>query len=135
MWEKIPYRAQVDPRRHAQELLALWARYAPNLADGIVMNWFSRTPADTERKLPNMQSGDLLVGSFDNDQTGYHRPFPGAGGYRTPVNGLYLCGASTHPGGNITGLCGYNAAATIAADLGLKRWWHPPEVEAALESL
>jgi phytoene dehydrogenase-like protein len=51
------------------------------------------------------------------------------------VPGLYLCGGSTHPGGNITGLCGYNAAAVVAADLGLPLWWDPPRAEAALQAL
>src|SRR5207249_2274550 len=58
---------------------------------------------------------------------------PGAGEYRTPVRGLYLCGGSTHPGGNITGLCGYNAARVLAADLRLPVWWKPPQLN--LESL
>src|SRR5207302_1771478 len=82
---------------------------APNLADS-VLDSFTRSPLDTEQLLPNMQGGDLLVGSFAGGQIGYNRPFAGAGRYRTPVAGLYLCGGSTHPGGNITGLCGYNAA-------------------------
>ena len=82
-----------------------------------------------------MHQGDLLVGSFANDQIGYHRPFPGAGCYRTPVPNLYLCGGSTHPGGNITGLCGYNAAAVLAVDLGLRPWWDPPSVEHAWQQL
>ena len=76
-----------------------------------------------------------LFGSFAHDQIGYNRPFAGAGQYRTPVPGLYLCGGSTHPGGNITGLCGYNAAAVVAADLGLHVWWDPPQAERALAAL
>jgi phytoene dehydrogenase-like protein len=133
MWEKLPYALHGDSRRwdaekdaHGRDMLALWARFAPNLAEGAVLDWFTRSPLDTERSLPNMHQGDLLVGSFANDQIGYHRPFPGAGCYRTPLAGLYLCGGSTHPGGNITGLCGYNAAAVVAADLGLRPWWNPP---------
>ena len=109
----------------------LWSEFAPNLASGAVIDSFTRTPLDTERKLPNMRRGDLLVGGFSNDQVGYHRPFAGAGQYRTPVPGLYLCGGSTHPGGNITGLCGYNAARVLASDLGLDLWWDPPNVEHA----
>ncbi len=131
MWEKLPYALHGDPRNwdaakvaHGRAMLDLWARFAPNLSDA-VLDWFTRSPLDTERALPNMRHGDLLVGSFANDQIGYHRPFVGAGQYRTPVPGLYLCGGSTHPGGNITGLCGYNAAAVLAADLGIKRWWGP----------
>jgi phytoene dehydrogenase-like protein len=105
------------------------------LKEGIVLDAFTRSPLDTERTLPNMRRGDLLVGSFANGQIGYNRPFPGAGCYRTAVTGLYLCGGSTHPGGNITGLCGYNAAAVLAADLGLRCWWDPPQAESALRSL
>ena len=82
-----------------------------------------------------MRRGDLLVGSFANGQVGYNRPFPGAGEYRAPVEGLYLCGGSTHPGGNITGLCGYNAAAVIAADLGLRQWWYTRPAERALDTI
>lgn len=132
MWEKLPYALNGDPaswdaekEAHGRAMLDLWTRFAPNLA-GAVLDAFPRSPVDTERLLPNMRQGDLLVGSFANGQVGYHRPFPGAGAYRTPVPGLYLCGGSTHPGGNITGLCGYNAAAVVAADLGLDIWWNPP---------
>lgn len=66
-----------------------------------------------------MREGDLLVGALDHGQIGYHRPFPGAGHYRTCFEGLYLCGSCCHPGGNITGLPGYNAAQVIHSDLGL----------------
>ncbi len=135
MWEKVPYRLDLDKQKHGHVLLDVWSQFAPNLADGAVMSWFARSARDTEARLPNMREGDLLVGSFANGQIGYHRPFPGAGRYRTPVEGLYLCGGSTHPGGNITGLCGYNAAAVIAADLGARIWWGPPDVDAALSSL
>jgi phytoene dehydrogenase-like protein len=142
MWEKLPYALRGDPRRwdaeqdtHGQAMLELWSRFAPNLAGDVVLDRFTRSPLDTERLLPNMRQGDLLVGSFANDQIGYHRPFAGAGQYRTPIGGLYLCGGSTHPGGNITGLCGYNAASVIAADLEVKVWWAPPRVEEAWQSL
>jgi phytoene dehydrogenase-like protein len=141
MWEKVPYAIQGDARQwdkiaeqHAQQLLKLWTKYAPNLAD-TVLDAFPRTPLDTERTLPNMQSADLLVGSFANGQVGENRPFAGAGRYRTPIQGLYLCGGSTHPGGNITGLCGYNAARVVAADAGCRIWWNPPDGEQALRSL
>jgi len=141
MWEKVPYAVAGEPSQwdrladeHARELLALWTRFAPNLADAVI-DAFPRTPLDTERSLPNMQAGDLLVGSFANGQVGANRPFAGAGQYRTPLAGLYLCGGSTHPGGNITGLCGYNAARAIAADAGCRIWWEAPDAEQALASL
>lgn len=120
MWEKVPYRWPWDTERdrHAEDRLRFWTSYAPNLADD-TLGWFARSPLDTERTLPNMRCGDLLVGAFANGQVGFDRPFRGAGQYRTPIEGLYLCGSSSHPGGNITGLPGYNAAQVLLADLGL----------------
>jgi phytoene dehydrogenase-like protein len=142
MWEKAPYALHGDARNwdrekdaHGQALLDLWSRFAPNLAGGAVLDAFTRTPLDTERALPNMRGGDLLVGSLADGQVGYDRPFAGAGQYRTPLAGLYLCGGACHPGGNVTGLCGYNAAAVVAADLGLEPWWNPPQVEKAWQAL
>ena len=125
MWEKLPYRLRGDARnwdaerdRHGAQMLKTWTEYAPNLADA-TSGWFARSPLDTERSLPNMREGDLLVGSFANGQIGYDRPFRGAGQYRTPVEGLYLCGSCCHPGGNVTGLPGYNSAQVVKAALGL----------------
>lgn len=120
MWEKLPYRMNWDEIKqgHGEQLLAEWTRLAPNLADSI-LDWSVSSPLDTERRLPNMREGDLLVGAFAHGQVGYHRPFPGAGHYRTCLDGLYLCGSSCHPGGNVTGLPGYNCAQVILADLGL----------------
>ena len=139
MWEKVPYALRGSPQNwdiakdnHGQAIFQSWSQFAPNLTPDTVIDSFTRSPLDTERRLPNMRSGDLLVGSLGNNQVGYNRPFSGAGVYRTPVPGLYLCGASTHPGGNVTGLCGYNAASVIAADLELPIWWNPPRFEKIL---
>ena len=137
MWEKLPYRLNGNPANwdraradHGRAMLALWQRHAPNL-EGAVLDSFTRSPLDTERSLPNMREGDLLVGAFTNGQIGFNRPFPGAGTYRTHVPGLYLCGSSSHPGGNITGLPGYNAAQVILRDLGVTADWMPAAPPAA----
>jgi hypothetical protein len=58
--------------------------------------------------------------------------FPGAGGYRTHIGSLYLCGSSSHPGGNITGLPGYKAAQVILADLGIHADWMPTPIAERL---
>jgi phytoene dehydrogenase-like protein len=141
MWEKVPYRLQGDPANwdrhrdeHGRDMLKLWQRHAPNLEEAVIAS-FTRSPLDTERSLPNMREGDLLVGAFANDQVGFHRPFPGAGSYRAHIPGLYLCGSSSHPGGNITGLPGYNAAQVILADLGIKADWVPRPIAARLAEL
>jgi phytoene dehydrogenase-like protein len=135
MWEKVPYSLGGDARSweqakgpHAQHLLAQWTEYAPNLAHA-TMSSFARSPLDTERTLRNMREGDLLVGAFGHGQVGYDRPFPGAGHYRAPIANLYLCGSSSHPGGNVTGLPGYNAAQVVLADLGLPAPWAPEPIE------
>ena len=124
MWEKLPYRLNGDPKNwdaardeHGQAMLTLWRKHAPNLSDAVIGS-FTRSPLDVERCLPNMRQGDLLVGAFTNGQFGYDRPFRGAGTYRTHIPRLYLCGSSSHPGGNVTGLPGYNAARVILQDVG-----------------
>lgn len=129
MWEKLPYRLGGDAgrwdgekERHGAKMLEVWKRHAPNL-EGAVLDSFTRSPLDTERTLPNMREGDLLVGAFTSGQVGYDRPFPGAGHYRGHLEGLYLCGSSSHPGGNVTGLPGYNCAQVLYADLGLRGAW------------
>ena len=58
------------------------------------------------------------------DQLGIFRPFFEYPPYRSAFENVYLCGASTHPGGSISGACGRNAAGAIADDLGLAKWWN-----------
>lgn len=141
MWEKVPYRLDQDPaswdrlkERHGAEMLQMWQRYAPNLGSAVIDS-FLRSPLDTERSFPNMREGDLLIGAFTHGQVGGNRPFPGAGHYRGHLPGLYLCGSSSHPGGNVTGLPGYNAAQVLLADLGLPAPWAPPPIERRLETV
>ena len=129
MWEKLPYALGGDPRQwdqikeeHGRKMLSAWSEHAPNLQD-VLRCSFVRSPLDVERNLCNMRGGDLLVGAFSGDQVGYHRPFAGAGGYRGHLKGLYLCGSSSHPGGNITGLPGYNCAKVLLADLQIDSPW------------
>jgi phytoene dehydrogenase-like protein len=141
MWEKLPYRLNGDARNwdrerdlHARRMLDVWTSYAPNLRDAL-LDWSAQSPLDTERTLPNMREGDLLVGALSDRQTGYNRPFAGAGHYRGYLHGLYLCGGSSHPGGNITGLPGYNCAQVLLADLGLPTDWAPVPAERRLQDL
>lgn len=138
MWEKLPYRLGGDPahwdgarQAHGAAMLDLWESYAPGLKESVI-DWFARSPLDTERTLPNMREGDLLIGAFDHGQVGADRPFPGAGGYRGHLGGLYLCGSACHPGGNVTGLPGYNAAQVLLGDLGVAADWMPGPVAARL---
>ncbi len=67
------------------------------------------TPLDLERTLA-LTGGHHLHGDMSPDQLGPLRPAIGLGGYRTTVEGLWLCGAGTHPGGGVTGANGRNCA-------------------------
>lgn len=137
VWQKVPYAPGGDPGywdregpRHAAWMLARWREFAPNLDEAVVLSRHFLSPVDTERRFPNLVGGDLGAGWLGPGQMGADRPFPGAGGYRTPVPGLYLAGGATHPGGNITGLPGYNAAQVVVRDFGLEPFWNPPDLEA-----
>jgi phytoene dehydrogenase-like protein len=91
------------------------AEYAPNLKETIVGRKVL-TPLDLEREF-NLTRGHIHHGEMSLDQLFAFRPFLGAAQYRTPVKGLYLCGAGTHPGGGITGAPGFNASREVIKDL------------------
>jgi phytoene dehydrogenase-like protein len=74
------------------------------------------TPLDLERRF-GLPEGCIYHGQMALDQLLVMRPVPGYGRYRTPIDGLYLCGAGSHPGGGVTGAPGHNAAREIGHDL------------------
>ncbi|MDB9978296.1 NAD(P)/FAD-dependent oxidoreductase [Porticoccaceae bacterium] len=87
------------------------ADYAPDLKDKIVASELL-TPADLEERF-HIHGGHWHHGEISLDQILTMRPFPGASQYGTSVDGLFLCGAGTHPGGGVMGLAGHNAAKEI----------------------
>jgi phytoene dehydrogenase-like protein len=74
------------------------------------------SPVDLEERF-GLTEGNIFHGDLNLGQLFLGRPVPGWARYRTPVRGLYLCGAGTHPGGGVTGAPGYNAARRILKDL------------------
>jgi phytoene dehydrogenase-like protein len=141
-WQFVPSRpqgrgdfwddAQVDGVTRL--MLDCYRRYAPDL-DKHVLAVATHSPDDTERFVPSMRHGDRHHGSYHPANWGAARPHPALSDYRTPIEGLYLCGASQHPGGSFTGTPGYNAAGVIALDLGCEPWWRRPDPRAALRTL
>ncbi|HET7112084.1 MAG TPA: NAD(P)/FAD-dependent oxidoreductase, partial [Pyrinomonadaceae bacterium] len=89
--------------------------HAPNLRDLIVGRQVI-TPLDLEQTY-GLSGGHIHHGEQTLDQFFTFRPLIGWAQYRTPIKGLYLCGAGTHPGGGLTGMPGANAAREIARDL------------------
>jgi phytoene dehydrogenase-like protein len=105
-----------DAQREAlgDRIVATLAAHAPDLP-GLVEHRQVLTPLDYERAY-GLTEGSLFHGEMALDQLLFMRPVAGCGRYRTPVAGLYLCGAGTHPGGGLTGAPGFNAAREILAD-------------------
>ncbi|MFA5895445.1 MAG: NAD(P)/FAD-dependent oxidoreductase [Thermoplasmata archaeon] len=89
--------------------------YAPNVRK-VVKHWQIMSPVDMERIL-GLTGGNIFQGDITPDQIFSFRPMPGWAQYRMPVEGLYLCGSATHPGGGVLGAPGYNAAHVILDDL------------------
>ena len=98
----------------ANRCIAEIARYAPNVPASILHRQIL-TPIDLER-IFGLTGGNIMQGSMGLNQLGPMRPVPGWSDHRTPVTGLYMCGAATHPGGGVMGACGKNAAAQILQD-------------------
>jgi phytoene dehydrogenase-like protein len=73
------------------------------------------TPHDIEQRF-RIHGGHWHHGELSFDQFFMVRPVPGAAQYRTPMPGLFLCGAGAHPGGGVTGLAGHNCARQILAE-------------------
>ena len=73
------------------------------------------SPADLESVF-GLTGGNIMQGAMSLSSLAFMRPLPGYADYRTPIRGLYLCGAATHPGGGVMGACGYNAAREILKD-------------------
>jgi phytoene dehydrogenase-like protein len=92
-------------------------RFAPGFR-GLILARHVVDPADLERHNPNNVGGDITGGALDFWQT-FARPVPGLNPYATPAAGLYICSASTPPGGGVHGMCGYHAARAALRDLGV----------------
>jgi phytoene dehydrogenase-like protein len=90
------------------------AEYAPNVPGSIVARQVL-TPLDLERTY-GLTEGNIFHGDLRLEQLFFMRPVPGWAQYRTPVDGLYLCGAGAHPGGGVTGAPGRNAAHQALRD-------------------
>ena len=87
------------------------ARYAPDIEQRISSSELL-TPADIEKEF-HISGGHWHHGELTLDQFMFVRPVAGAAQYKMPLDGLYLCGAGSHPGGGISGAAGRNAARFI----------------------
>jgi phytoene dehydrogenase-like protein len=103
-----------NKRRYAERCIDIMTSYAPNFR-GSVLDYQVLAPADLESTF-GLTGGNIMQGAMSLSSLSFMRPVPGYADYRTPIKGLYLCGAATHPGGGVMGACGYNAAREILKD-------------------
>jgi len=107
------------PNGHSEDVSARIERQVERFAPGFRERILARsvlTPADLERRNANLIGGDISGGMMDLRQV-FARPVARATPYRTPLRGVYLCSASTPPGGGVHGMCGHHAAKAALADL------------------
>ncbi len=98
----------------ADTCIAKLAEYAPNVPAAIEHRQVL-SPLDIERTY-GLTGGNIMQGAMNANQLFCFRPIAGWADHRTPLRGLYLCGAASHPGGGVMGACGKNAAAEILRD-------------------
>ena len=105
-----------DERKEAfgDRVVATLAKYAPNVP-GAILHRQVLSPLDLERTF-GLTGGNIMQGALTLGQLYTLRPVAGWADHRTPLKGLYLCGAASHPGGGVMGACGKNAAAEILRD-------------------
>jgi len=102
----------------ADNMLEIARRYCSNLTDDNIIGRSYVTPFDVQRRNSAMPAGDKFHFGMYNRQIGGNRPLPGMHTYRMPIKKLYMSGASTHPGGGVTG-GGRAAAKVVMEDLGI----------------
>jgi phytoene dehydrogenase-like protein len=115
----VPYKLREGHWDEKRELLGdrvvkKIAEYAPSVPGTIVARQVL-TPLDLERTY-GLTEGNIFHGDLRLEQLFFMRPVPGWARYRTPIRGLYLCGAGAHPGGGVTGAPGRNAALQVLRD-------------------
>jgi phytoene dehydrogenase-like protein len=109
-----PYGESADPDALGRTATAMIERHAPGFGETVLAReaW---GPREIEARF-GMRGGHWHHGDIALDQFFMVRPVPGFAQYRSPVDGLYLCGAGTHPGGGVTGTNGINAAHAVLRD-------------------
>lgn len=112
--------------REGHKLLATLEPYAPGIMDAVTETYL-KSPLDLQEE-NGLIRGHLMHLDMALDQMFIFRPLPELANYRTPIAGLYLTGASTHPGGGVSGAPGRNTATVLLRDLQNarpRRWVRP----------
>ncbi|KAL1300579.1 hypothetical protein HN51_045225 [Arachis hypogaea] len=109
-WQDHEYRESF-----AQKCFKLIDEYAPGFSTSVI-GYDMLTPPDLEREI-GLTGGNIFHGAMGLDSLFLMRPVKGWSNYKTPLQGLYLCGSGAHPGGGVMGAPGRNAARLVLQDL------------------
>jgi phytoene dehydrogenase-like protein len=121
VYAHVPSAYEVEDAEVADRMEQRLDRFAPGFRD-LVLARAQRAPWETERENPSMVGGDIGGGTLELDQQLIFRPAPELARYRTPLRGLYVAGASVHPGGAVHGMSGRGAARALLRDRRLRPW-------------
>lgn len=110
---------ELEKNAYADRVFDCIEAYAPGFK-GSVLGRDILTPPDLER-IFGLPGGNIFHGAMSLEQLYFARPVPLHSSYRSPLQGLYLCGSGAHPGGGVMGAAGRNAAHVVFEDLKNKR--------------
>jgi phytoene dehydrogenase-like protein len=116
VYTHVPQRLDVEPDEMVERMERRLEEFAPGFG-ALVLARAVRSPQWLQDHNPSLVGGDLAGGSFELDQQFVYRPAPELFRGRTPLPGLYVAGASVHPGGGVHGVSGTSAARVLLADL------------------
>ena len=116
---ELPEGRHWDDERDAavEAILGIVEDHAPGFRK-LILGQMALSPLGLERKF-GLVGGDIFHGRMSLDQLWSARPIIGSASYKGPINGLYMCGSGTHPGGGVTGAPGHNAANAILRERSL----------------
>jgi phytoene dehydrogenase-like protein len=117
----VPARYDCSDEDVVERIETQLERFAPGFADTVLARAV-RNPEQTEAQNPSLVGGDLGGGSYELDQQLIFRPAPALCRHRTPLRGLYIAGASVHPGGSVQGMGGRSAARALLSDRRVRPW-------------
>jgi phytoene dehydrogenase-like protein len=116
-----------DKQEITDAALGLLQRLAPNMSGENIVEVFVNTPYESEFRNAGMSGGNWYGARQDDDQWFGNRPIPEMGRYRTPIDGLYLCNHTSHPGGLCLMAVPYNLMHILIDDGIVEpgEWWYP----------
>jgi phytoene dehydrogenase-like protein len=107
---------RLEKQNAVERIFGVIESHAPGFRASVLAH-SALSPADLERDF-GLTGGDIFHGALSLDQLWSARPLLGHADYRSPVEGLYLCGSGAHPGGGVTGAPGHNCAREVLRDFG-----------------